>query len=527
MSIKLRIPGTIALLAAAILAPTVVGAQEAVPRQTVIADKIEAILERPSARRAFWGIEIVDLRNGETVFEHNADKLFLPASNAKLFSTALALRRLGPDYRFTTTVVSDAEPDENGALDGDLRIVGGGDPNLSARIIPYDRRREYGGDRMAPMKNLARQIYEAGLRKVRGDIVGDDSRYVWEPYPPGWSYADTLLNYGSPVSALAFNDNLIAVHVTPGSAAGRAARVRSTPPVAYFSFVNRTATAAARTVAAGLDIRRGSAPPELVVFGGISLRSRGRTFELAAGDPARYAAAALRKELEAFDIEIAGKTRSEHLLPDRVANLTYRAAPRRAGPYKFVFATHASPPLKEAIRIVNKESQNLHAEMLLREAALHERNIAGVQSAIREMRDFLKEAGLAPGEYYLRDGSGLSRHNLVTPSGTVKLLAYMWNSPDRKTYLDSLPVAGRDGTLDWRFSRTPARGRILAKTGTMSHVTALSGYAATADERAFAFSIYANNFGISTSYVRSLIDRIAAAVVTAPPSPRGERAAGE
>ena len=522
----MRIVGTIALIAAAIPAPTLVAAQAPASRQAAIADQIEAILERPSARRAFWGIEVVDLRAGETVFEHNADKLFLPASNAKLFSTALALRRLGADYRFTTTVVSAAQPDENGVLDGDLRLVGGGDPNLSARIVPYDRRREYGADRMAPMKNLARQIYEAGLRKVRGDIVGDDSRYVWEPYPPGWSYADTLLNYGSPVSALAFNDNLIAVHVTPGGAAGRAARVRSTPPVAYFSIANRTATAAARTVAAGLDIRRGSAPSELVVFGGISLRSRGRSFKLAAGDPARYAAAALRKELEAFGIEISGATRSEHLFPDRAHNLISRAAPRKTKPYKSVFAARASPPLKEAIRIVNKESQNLHAEMLLREAALHERNIAGIRSTVEELRDFLKEAGLAPGEYYLRDGSGLSRHNLVTPSGTVKLLAYMWNSPDRKTYLDSLPVAGRDGTLDWRFSRTPARGRILAKTGTMSHVTALSGYAAAADERAFAFSIYANNFGISTSYVRSLIDRIAAAIVTAPP-PREERTAAE
>ncbi len=514
----MRIPGTIALIAAAILAPTIVEAQAAASWQTTIADKIEAILELPSARRTFWGIEIVDLRVGETVFEHNADKLFLPASNAKLFSTALALRRLGPDYQFTTTVVSDAEPDENGMLDGDLRLVGGGDPNLSARLIPYDRRREYGADRMAPMKNLARQIYEAGLRNVRGDIVGDDSRYVWQPYPPGWSYADTLLSYGSPVSALTFNDNLIAVHVTPGGAAGRAARVRSAPTVEYFSIVNRTTTAAARTVAAGLDIRRGSAPSELVVFGGISLRSRGRTFKLAADDPARYAASALRKELEAFNIEISGDTRSEHLLPDRMPNLISRAAPRRAGPYKFVFAAHTSPPLKEAIRIVNKESQNLHAEMLLREAALHERNIAGVQSTIQEIRNFLKEAGLSPGEYYLRDGSGLSRHNLVTPSGTVKLLAYMWNSPDRKTYIESLPVSGRDGTLDWRFSRTPARGRIFAKTGTMSHVSALSGYAVAADERVFAFSIYANNFGISTSYVRSLIDRIAAAAVTAPPT---------
>ena len=524
MSGKLRIFGAIALLAAALPAPTVVEAQADAAAQTALAEQIAAILERPSARRAFWGIAVFDLQAGETVFEHNADKLFLPASNAKLFSTALALRRLGPDYRFTTTVVSAAQPDENGTLDGDLRLVGGGDPNFSARIVPYDSRREYGADRMAPVKDLARQIHEAGLRRVRGGIVGDDSRYVRQPYPPGWSYADTLLDYGSPVSALVFNDNTIAVHVTPGRGAGRAARVRRTPPLEYLPLVNRTTTAAARTVAVGLDVRRGAAPGELVLFGGISLRSRGRTFYLNAADPARYAAAALRKELAAFGIEIAGETRSEHLLPERAANLISRAAPRRAAAHKFVFAKRVSPPLKEAVRIVNKESVNLHAEMLLREAALHERNIAGVEAAIREMRDFLKEAGLAAGEYYLRDGSGLSRHNLVTAGGTVKLLAHMWNSPERKPYLESLPIAGRDGTLDWRFSRSPAKGRILAKTGTMSHVSALSGYAQASGERTFAFSIYANNFGVSTSYARSLIDRIAAAVAAAasPPVESGE-----
>ena len=514
-----RILPITALITASILSSTFVFGQAPESRQSLISDKIEAILQRPSAQRAFWGIKIVDLRAGETVFEHNSDKLFLPASNAKLYSTALALRRLGADHQFTTTVVSDAELDESGLLDGDLRLVGGGDPNLSARIIPYDHRREYGHDRMAPIKNLARQIYEAGVRKVRGNIVGDDSRYVWQPYPPGWSYGDTLLNYGSPVSALVFNDNLIAVHVTPGSAAGRGARIRNTPDVEYFSILNRTSTAATRTVASRLDIRRGSMPSELVVFGGISQRSRGRSFELAADDPARYAAAALRKELEAFDIEISGKTESEHRLPDRVPNLQARAEPFPVKPYKSTFATHTSPPLREALRVVNKESQNLHAEILLREAALHERNIASIQSTVNEMRDFLKEVGLAPGEYFLRDGSGLSRHNLVTPSGTVKLLTFMWNSPDRKTYLESLPVAGQDGTLDWRFSRTPAKGRILAKTGTLSHVTALSGYVATADERTFAFSIFANNFGISTSYVRSLVDLIAAAIVTPPPAP--------
>ncbi len=154
--------------------------------------------------------------------------------------------------------------------------------------------------------------------------------------------------------------------------------------------------------------------------------------------------------------------------------------------------------------------------MLMREVGYSVRGVGSHQAAIDEMRKFLKEAGLSRWEFFLNDGSGLSRRDLVSPAATVKLLKHMWSSPHRQVYIDSLATAGEDGTLDWRFSRSRARRRVSAKTGTLSHVTALSGYAKTLDGRDLAFSVYVNNFGVSTSYIRNLVDAIVVAAVETP-----------
>ncbi len=498
------------------LAPGAWAAEDGGPEApSAIAARINELLERPAARRTFWGIAVRDLDTGATVYARNPDKLFLPASNVKLFSTALALRRLGADYSFATKLVAEGGLDEDGVLRGDLRLVGGGDPNLSARVLPYRKKEDFGPDRLEPVRRLARRVRDAGVRRIQGDLIGDDSRYVWQPYPRGWSYADTLYDYGSPVSALAFNDNLIEVRVTPGPAHAPA-RLRVTPPLSFYAVANRTSTPPGRQVNRRLAARWGERPGEVVVTGQIPRQSRGRTFRLAADDPARYAALALREALKDMGIEIGGEVRAHHLLPDRLPSLRSLAKPQARGPHDPLVEV-PSASLRELIQVVNKDSQNLHAEMLAREVALQESRVGSLEAAIVSLRRFLAEAGLRSGEFVLRDGSGLSRHNLVAPSATVRLLEYMWNSGDREAYLASLPVAGRDGTLDWRFQRSPARGRIRAKTGSMSHVLALSGYAVNPDGRTYAFSIFANNFGMSSSSTQQLVDRVAAALISASP----------
>ena len=475
-----------------------------------IAARIDEILAQPAARRTYWGVLVRDLSSGETVYERNADKLFLPASNVKLYSTALALARLGADYTYTTAVTTDAAVDESGALGGDLRLVGGGDPNLSARLLPYRNQSQFGPDPLEPVRKLARQIRDAGVRRVEGDVIGDDSRYVWQPYPRGWGYADTLHDYGSPVSALVFNDNVITVRVTPGGP-GAPARLLARPALPYYQFSNRTATVADRYVTRGLAARWGEGQREVVLAGQISAESNGRRFAFPATDPAQYAALALRKALTDLGVDVEGGAKSAHELPDRLPSLRSRTRPRVAAGR--VVAQVTSLGLSEAVRVVNKVSQNLHAEMLLREVAYREAGIGSWEAAIASLRKFLAEAGLGSGEHYLRDGSGLSRHNLVAPRATVRLLESMWDSPEREAYVDSLPVAGHDGTLDWRFRRSAARARIRAKTGSMSSVLALSGYAEADGGRTYAFSIFANNFGMSSSSTRHLIDSVAATII--------------
>jgi D-alanyl-D-alanine carboxypeptidase/D-alanyl-D-alanine-endopeptidase (penicillin-binding protein 4) len=487
--------------------------------------EIDEILGRPIARQAFWGIHVRDLDSGETLYDHNGEKLFVPASNAKLFSTALGLARLGPDYRFTTTVVSTTAPTEQGIVSGDVLLVGGGDPNLSSRVIPYDPRKSFEKDPMVPLAELARQIAESGVRKVEGNLVGDDSRYVRQNYGDGWSWQDTYWGYGAPIGALCFNDNQIEIYVQPDPVPGRAGRLSLRPDIGYYHVENRIRTAGTRTVAQGLDLERDLQTHSVRLWGEISIRSAGRTFSVAVDDPGLFAAFALRGELEKRGVTVTGEVLSRHAWPWEHNSLKRASFPRQP-PEGQQLASIQSARLAESLRVINKDSMNLHAEMLLREVGFVTRNVGSSEAGLEELEDFLEAAGLNKREFEFVDACGLSRKDLVSPSGTVQLLAHMWNSPHRDEYVETLPVAGEDGTLDWRFSRTAARGRIRAKTGTLEHVTALSGYATTDDGRNLAFSIYVNNFSVAGSYIRSLVDRIVVAMIEARPEEAREVSTG-
>jgi D-alanyl-D-alanine carboxypeptidase/D-alanyl-D-alanine-endopeptidase (penicillin-binding protein 4) len=499
----------LALAAIWLLSPSAARAEQAPGLRARIEDRLAS----PAARRAVWGIQVVEIASGAIIYELNPETLFVPASNTKLYATALALDRLGPDYRFTTRVVGEA-PLEDGVLTGSLRIIGGGDPNLSARVIPYDPKVEYREDRLEPIRELARQVVDAGVKRIAGDVVGDDTRFVWDPYPSGWSLDDVKWDYGAPVSALSINDNRIEILVRPGVANG-SAQLRIKPDVPFYEIRNRIETRATRTVARRLEMRVRGAERILDLWGEISARSPGRDMNAAVADPALFAAMALRAELEARGVVIDGKARALHAEPYDLPSL--KDAPRKPEPdYPVTLAAITSPPLSDALQIVNKASQNLHAEILLREVGYQRRGVGSVEAGIEEMRDYLKAAGLTPWEFFLSDGSGLARQNLVSPEASVKLLKAVWDSPNREIYVASLPIGGEDGTLDWRFSRSPAKGRIHAKTGSLSHVTALSGYATRVDGTELAFSAYVNNFGVSSSYIRHILDEVIEDIVMTP-----------
>jgi len=472
-----------------------------------LASKIEKLMaSSPAARSAFWGIQMVDLASGKTLYEQNPGHFFMPASNTKLFTTALALTRLGPDFTFSTRIVADGPPDADGRIPGSLRLIGGGDPNLSARAVPY-RPGPITGDPMAAIEDLADQVAARGVKRVGGGIVGDDTWYVWEPYAAGWSIDDPRSDDGPPVSALTINDNAFTLSIHPGAAVGDPAALSLNPPLEYYRFDNQV-----RTVAAGgqrrIHFERIPDSRDARLWGSIPLGDRGQDLTLGIEDPALYAAMALRQALEQRGIAVDGGVSARHQYPeDPQAGMS---VPPDAG---MELAVRVSAPLLEDLRITDKVSQNLHAELALRAVARARRNSGSFESGREERQAFLEEAGIDSGAYNLLDGSGLSRLDLVTPAAVVKLLRYMYAGPARDNWISLLPVAARDGTLSSRFADTPAAGRVHAKTGSLSHVSALSGYLQRIDGRWVAFSILVNNYNSSTAEIRGVMDQICALAV--------------
>ncbi|MCU1236610.1 MAG: D-Ala-D-Ala carboxypeptidase, partial [Candidatus Solibacter sp.] len=346
-------------------------------------ENIQKVIDAsPAARTAFWGIQIVDLASGKALYELNPDHYFVPASNAKLFSTALALTRLGPDYTFQTRVTADATPDAQGRIAGDLRLVGGGDPNLSARAIPY-RMGPITGNPLAAIEDLADQLVSRGVRRVAGDIVGDDTWYVWQPYAVGWGIDDPQSDDGPPISALTLADNVLSLSVRPGAAVGDVAALAFNPRSEFYRIDNRV-----RTVAVGGERRirfhRIPGSREALLWGTIPLKDRGQDMLISIEDPAEFAAQALRNALEARGVTVEGTVRAEHLSPDQVADLTQAPASELGSGVEL--ARRVSARLIEDLRITAKVSQNLHAELNLRAVARVRRNVGSFEAGMAEMK---------------------------------------------------------------------------------------------------------------------------------------------
>jgi D-alanyl-D-alanine carboxypeptidase/D-alanyl-D-alanine-endopeptidase (penicillin-binding protein 4) len=349
-----------------------------------------------------------------------------------------------------------------------------------------------------------------GVSRVDGDIIGDDTWYVWQPYAAGWAVDDPQSDDGPPISALTLADNVITLTVHPGTAVGEPAALSLVPPIEFYRIDNRV-----RTVAPGgerrIYLQRIPGSREAQIWGTIPLRDRGQELLLGVEDPAQFAAEALRNALARRGVAIGGNAIAQHLYPDTLANLDQ--APDPVPPAGIELARRVSAPLIEDLRITAKVSQNLHAELALRAVGRGRRNLGSFEAGMAEMKIFLAEAGIEPAGYQLLDGSGLSRLDLVTPSSVIKLLRYMFDSPLREQWISLLPVGGQDGTLSSRFGTGPAAGRVYAKTGTLSHVSALSGYLQRPDATWVAFSILANNHGGPSAEIRGVVDRICTLVL--------------
>ena len=489
------------------LRPAVVG-----PR--ALNQRLERILGQSEARRGFWGIEVIDLASGKTLYSRDAGQLFIPASNMKLFTTAAALEKLGPDFAFRTTVESDAPPDAEGRVER-LYLVGRGDPNLGPRRLPYvyespQQLRQSGPESRADkvFQELADQVKARGVREVAGDLVADDSYYIWEPFSSNWAADDLQWGYGAPVTALAFNDNALALHVRPAAKPGSPAEVWLDPVPDYYRLNNRVETSAAGS-AKRIYVERLPGSRELDVWGQIPLDAGDDGDTVAINDPPQLIGEIFRRALEARGIAVRGRVEVRHYSRLEAATM---ADPFPKLPPRPVLAEHASLPLREDIKTTDKESLNLHAEMLLRTMARELQNYGSLTVGLEILKAFCAQIGIEPGETFFSDGSGLSREDLVAPQAIVKLLVFMAHSPRFGVFWDCLPEAGVDGTLAERFTGTPAKGRIHAKTGTVEHVNALSGYMDLPSGKRLVFSILGNSYALKGKDGAAMVDHLALAI---------------
>ncbi len=466
--------------------------------------RVEEALSAAGPDKGSWGILVTDAASGDVLYESNADKYFTPASDAKLFTTALALWALGPDYRVRTTIATPGTLDANGVLEGDLILLGRGDANLSNRKFPYVRSVERDGPSEKALAELADAVAARGVKEINGDVVADDSLFQLERFPDGWAVDDLLWSYGAAVSAIAVNDNALTLEVRPGALAGDPATCSVDPESDFYTIENLVRTGA-RGSAQDLTVSREPGSRLIRVSGTMPVGGSRRNLEIAVEEPAEYAANLLARLLISRGIQIHGKTRARHASDTPISE--------ESSPGETILAEHVSVPLGEDVRLTNKNSENLHAELLLLLAAHEKAGATNYEQAEKFASDFFRTAGIADGDVVLSDGSGLSRRDMVTPRAVVELLRYAAAQPWGDLYRSTLPVAGEDGTLSERMKDTPAAGRVFAKTGTSGHVNSLSGYATTLSGAHLIFSILGNNNNLRAQAADGVLDSIAVAMV--------------
>jgi len=463
--------------------------------------RISEILQKPALAQAMVGIKVASLDTGHVLFEANANKLLRPASNMKLYTVAAALDRLSPDYRFVTSVYARARPDSAGTIRGDLTIYGRGDPSIAARFN--------NGNYFKGIDDLASRIVAAGVKRVEGDLVGDETYFTGAQYGTGWQWDDLQWWHGAEVSALTANDNSLDLSVKPGMQVGAPAVVATGPPDPLLRITNKVATAP-KGSKRDLTVYRGLASDDVEISGSIALDDEGYSGELAISHPALLFAYLLRASLAQQGVVIKGRTRT---IPQPISSAL--AGPLAAGLVEV--ATLQSPPLSLIAAQTLKPSQNLYTELILRTlgkvivpaptavSAGRTSETAGVEV----VRTFLREAGVNASPLSLSDGSGLSWYDMVTAEATLQLLTYMRRHRYATAFRDALPIAGVDGTLKNRMKGTVAENNLRAKTGTLSSVSSLSGFVTTAAGEELVFSIMVNNYPQGTNARSVCIDPIA------------------
>ncbi len=437
-------------------------------------------------RNGRWGVMVVSLTRGDTLYSVNPDLLLSPASNMKLFTAAVALEQFGPDHQFSTDVLRDGELAGDGTLQGNLIMRGDGDPALSSRFLQ--------GGPAAPVELLAQLVASKGIRRVTGDLIADASAFDQRRIPDGWQRRYLHNGYAARVSALSLNENLLWIVVRPGAASKQPAEVVLDPATDLRlsnKVQTRAGSRAARVIVRTLE------DGTIEVRGWIGTRAGTRRYQIVVEDPAIFTAGAFRRALEAQGITVAGQIRLG-VTPETASEV----------------ASLPSPPLARLLSVMNRESVNHYAELIFRNAARSSNGGPGtVESANALLQRFMTEkVGAAPGSVFAADGSGLSVLDRVTPRALIKLLDYAHRAPWSDVFHTSLPVAGESELLRHRMRLTPAQGNLHAKTGTTNTVISLGGYVTAESGEVLAFAFIYN--GSDLSKAKETIDAMGATLAS-------------
>ena len=465
--------------------PVTAPAAAALSRVGALQAEIDHALAVPPLDRTLVAIDVESLDNGEVLYRLNANKLVMPASNMKLVTLAAAAERLGWDFTYETRLMS-AAAIEQGLLMGDLVVVGSGDPTINGR----------GGSPTRVFEDWADKLRAMGIQAIAGRVLGDGRAFADERLGAGWSWDYLGYGYAAPIGALQFNEDLVEVAIRPGTAPGDAVRIELRPPDSGLVVSNR-ATTSPKGEQPTVELHRLPGSNRLKVTGSVPAETQEYKTSASVDDPTGYFARALRATLVSKGIEVRGDA----------ADLATLAEPPDLSRARLLLS-HQSPPLSELARTLMKVSQNLYAETLLRTLGA-QRGDPTAESGRKVVQQVLESWGIPPDALVQTDGSGLSRYDYVTAETLVRILTRMRRDPrhaDR--FADTLPIAGRDGTLARRMKETRAEGNARAKTGSIANVRALSGYVRTLDDEMLAFSIIVNNFSAPQETVDAVADRI-------------------
>ncbi len=442
-----------------------------------LASQLRVVFENPEYSRSSWGVKVQSVSNGESLFELNAEKLLVPASNMKLLTAISALELLGPDYRYSTKIKASGRIEE-GTLKGDLIVVGSGDPTLGARLSSPDPLKFEDGSPLAVFLDWVQRLKDIGIKRIQGDIIGNDEVFGEGDLGKGWSWDDLAYGYAAPIGGLQYNENIVVLQVNRQRSSSGVPAVEMIPHYPSLQ-INNLLTFVPGWREWEYDLDRIMGGSGIVLRGSVPSGKDNLWVTVSVERPAEFFLSTLKRVMSDQGIKIDGVAR---VLPSEAKLKNARTL--------FI---HESPDIRFIVRILLKISQNLYAETLVR--TMDRRPFAKTFEKGREALGLVMEyAGISEDSYVIADGSGLSRYNLLTPEAIIRLLQFAFLQPYREDFFKALPIAGVDGTISQRLRGTVAASKVRAKTGSLDRVRSLSGYVMTDDGEILAFSMIVNNY---------------------------------